>query len=221
MSSSTITKDTQTKREAIIRAAFKLFTEKGYENTSVRQIVDEANTSMGNLYFHFPDKLSILKYICDEFVGVLRKQIDRIHEMNFSPEVGFALDFRIGYLATLEDPTFSHIFTIARSTPEIHQHSLENKKIRLATFFGDRIPSEELDSLAIAMQGIADSFFEQKRNGLLDVSSQKISNTIIEYTLRLLGFEHDRINEVIREVEKYIEKEHITSAEYFNFPEFK
>lgn len=221
MSSSAKTMNTRTKKEAITRAAFKLFTENGYENTSVRQIVDEANTSMGNLYFHYPDKLSILKYICYEFVEALRSHIAKVHDMNFSPEVGFALDFRIGYLATLEDPTFSQIFTIARSTPEIHKHSLENKKIRLTTFFDEQISPEELNSLAIAIQGIADSFFEQKRNGLLNLRSKKISNTIIEYSLRLLGFERDQIDQVVEEVDKYIEEKHITPSEYFNFPEFK
>lgn len=214
-------KNNHSKKEDILKAAFRLFTENGYEKTSVRQLVDEANTSMGNLYYHFPNKRSILKYICSKFVDKLRDQIHNIHEMNFNPELGFALDFRIGYLATLEDPTFSQIFTIARNTPDIQNHSLENKKIRLATFFGDRIPPDELDYMAIAIQGIADAIFEQKKTGMLKVGSEKLSTTIIEYSLRLLGFDCDRIKEIIKEADKYIKEKHITPADYFNFPKYQ
>jgi len=220
MKSAMAVKDNYTKREDILKAAFRLFTEKGYEKTSVRQIVEEAKTSMGNLYFHFPNKQSILEYICSEFVDELREQIHKVHELNFNPEVGFALDFKIGYLATLEDAKFSRIFAIARNTPDIHKHSLENKKIRLQNFFGDRIEPAELDFMAIAIQGIADAIFEQKRTGILEINSDKLSNTIIDYSLRLLGFDRARIQEVITEVDKYIDEEHITSAEYFNFPKY-
>jgi len=207
------------KRDDIIKAALKLFSELGYNKTSVRQIVKEANTSMGNLYFHFPNKQSILEYLCSDFVDVLRKQIRKIHDISVSPEVGFALDFKIGYLATLEDDTFSKIFAMARKTPEIHQHSLENKRIRLQTFFGDRISEDELETMAAAIQGIADSIFEQKRNKLLTTSAEKLSNTIIDYSLRLLGYSQFRIQEIIEEVNQYIKQNNITPKEFFSFPE--
>jgi len=207
------------KRDDIIKAALKLFSEHGYNKTSVRQIVKEANTSMGNLYFHFPNKQSILEYLCSDFVEVLRKQIKKIRDISVSPEVGFALDFKIGYLATLEDKTFSKIFAMARKTPEIHQHSLENKRIRLQTFFGDRISEDELETMAVAIQGIADSIFEQKRRKQLKTSAEKLSNTIIDYSLRLLGYSQFRIQEVIKEVSHYIHENKITPQEFFSLPE--
>jgi len=212
-------KKIQVKRDDIIKAALKLFSDVGYEKTTVRQIVSQANTSMGNLYFHFPNKQSILEYLCSDFVDCLRKQIQKIHDMNFSPEVGFALDFRIGYLATLEDDTFSKIFAMARNTSEIHQRSLENKRIRLKTFFGDKIPVEELEIIAIAIQGIADAIFEQKHNNSLKTNSDKLSDIIVDYSLRLLGYSQFRIQEIIAEVNRYIAENNITPKDFFSFPE--
>jgi len=205
------------KREAILRAAKKLFMEQGYRNTSVRQIVKEANTSMGNLYFHFKNKLEIFTVISKEFMDILRNQIKQVYDLGFSPEIGFALDFRIGYITTLEDPKLSRLWNIVRNTPEIHQYSLENKRIRLMTFFNDRIDDDELDLLANAMQGIADSFFEQKKAGTLKVDSVILSNTIIDYSLRLLEFPKSQIKSAIQEVDKYIEEKHISTDAYFNF----
>lgn len=203
------------KRDEILKAAKKLFTEIGYEQTSVRKIVEEANTSMGNLYFHFPNKLSILKVISKEFIAILRNQITQIHSLNFSPEVGFALDFRIGFITTLEDSNLSKLWLVVRTIPEIHKYSLENKRIRLRTFFKEQIPEKELDSLAIAIQAIADSFFEQKREGNLSENAETLSNTIIDYSLRLLGYSPEKIFEVIKEVEDFINKHNITTADYF------
>jgi AcrR family transcriptional regulator len=205
------------KRDDILRAAKKLFMEQGYHHTSVRQIVQEANTSMGNLYFHFKNKLEIVKVISREFMDILRDQIKQVHDLGYSPEIGFALDFRLGYITTLEDPKLSQLWLVVRNTPVIHQYSLENKRIRLRTFFNDNIDDNELDLLAHAMQGIADSFFEQKKAGTLKVDSVLLSNTIIDYSLRLLNYPKSQIKNAIQEVEKYIKKKHISTDAYFNF----
>lgn len=197
-------KENNNKRQIIIKAAKKLFAEKGYENTSVRDIVVAANTSMGNLYYHFPNKHEMLREICDEFVTILRRQIGEIRELNLSPELGFALDFRIGYITTLEHPNTSQFWVASRNIQEIHQNSLENKRIRLKTFFSDRVTDEEISLLAVAIQGIADAIFEQKRQGVLVENSALLSNTIIDYSLRLLGFSRNEIRKTIQEVDEYI-----------------
>jgi AcrR family transcriptional regulator len=205
------------KHEIILETAKKLFAEQGYENTSVREIVLKANTSMGNLYFHFPNKQSILKVICKEYVNILRNQIKRVYDLSFRPEVGFALDFRIGYITTLEHPKTSQVFSAAQNIPEIHEYSLENKRLRLKTFFSDKISPKENNYLAIAIQGIADGIFDQKREGKLTENSSVLSNTIIDYSLRLIGYTKPEIAKTIEEVDDYIKKHRITIDKYFNF----
>ena len=69
--------------------------------------------------------------------------------------------------------------------------------------------------MAIAIQAIADSFFEQKREGNLSDNAVTLSNMIIDYSLRLLGYSPKRIGEVIKEVDEYIENNSISTAEYF------
>ena len=205
------------KREDILFAAKKLFLENGYDNTNVRQIVQEANTSMGNLYFHFTNKQNILKVISKEYISILHNQIYKIHELGFSPEIGFAIDFRIGFITTMEDPKLSQLWCIVQNTPEIHKYSFENKKIRLQTFFGDRINEEELEFLAIAIQGIADAMFQKKRNEQVIENPATLSNTIIDYSLRLLGYSYKKIQTAICEAERFIKEERIIRDDYFNF----
>ena len=198
----------------ILKAAKKLFSEQGYEKTSVRQIVEEVKTSMGNLYFYFPNKMSILKTICTNYVYILRNQIPHVNSLDFCPDVGYALDLKLGYINTLENPKLFPLWLVIRRIPEIHKYSLENKKIRLSTFFVDKFSEEELDIIAIAVQGIVDSFYEQKGEGRFNGNNVKVSNLIVDCTLRLLGCSSQRIKQVIYEVENYIKKENITIAEY-------
>ena len=49
----------QMRQEAIFSAALKLFTERGYFNTSVSDIQDASNMSVGSLYNYFKNKESI------------------------------------------------------------------------------------------------------------------------------------------------------------------
>lgn len=54
------------RKEAIIETAERLFYLKGYENTSVQDVLDELKLSKGGFYHHFESKLSLLEAICEK-----------------------------------------------------------------------------------------------------------------------------------------------------------
>ena len=63
----------------IISAAWKLFYEQGYENTTVEDIVFESETSKGSFYHYFEGKdalLGSLSMIFDEKYEALRQEMD-------------------------------------------------------------------------------------------------------------------------------------------------
>src|ERR1019366_3773659 len=47
-------------RERLVRAALDLFSETGYDNTTVAQIVDRAGLTKSTFFRHFPDKREVL-----------------------------------------------------------------------------------------------------------------------------------------------------------------
>lgn len=55
----------EARKQLIIETAEKLFYEKGYENTSVQDVLDALGFSKGGFYHHFESKLSLLEAICD------------------------------------------------------------------------------------------------------------------------------------------------------------
>lgn len=56
------------KRSSILKAAEMLFFEKGYEQTSVQDILDALSLSKGGFYHYFPSKEAILGEICENRV---------------------------------------------------------------------------------------------------------------------------------------------------------
>lgn len=66
-------------RIKILNAAWKLFEEKGYENTTVDEIIEETQTSKGTFYHYFKSKddlLSLFSYIFDERYEELSRKLD-------------------------------------------------------------------------------------------------------------------------------------------------
>jgi AcrR family transcriptional regulator len=53
-------------RESARRAALRLFTERGYDATSMRQIADEVGINKGSLYYYFASKEAIVQSLLDE-----------------------------------------------------------------------------------------------------------------------------------------------------------
>ncbi len=75
-------KDRNTKGKIIV-AAWKLFYEQGYDNTTVEEIIEESGTSKGSFYHYFGGKdelLSSLSYLFDEKYEELMQDLDP--EMN-------------------------------------------------------------------------------------------------------------------------------------------
>ena len=72
-------KNTRNTKGRIISAAWKLFYEQGYEDTTVEDIVFESETSKGSFYHYFDGKdalLGTLAYVFDEKYEELKETMD-------------------------------------------------------------------------------------------------------------------------------------------------
>jgi len=64
-----ITKNPDERRSELIACAHRLFYSKGYESTSVGDIVDEAGVAKGTFYYYFDSKMALLEALVDELTG--------------------------------------------------------------------------------------------------------------------------------------------------------
>ncbi|MDZ4764884.1 MAG: TetR/AcrR family transcriptional regulator [Chloroflexota bacterium] len=66
-------RDPEATRGRILDAALDVFSQKGYHDTSVDEIVTASSTSKGAIYFHFPNKQALFFALVDKFANLLEK----------------------------------------------------------------------------------------------------------------------------------------------------
>jgi AcrR family transcriptional regulator len=65
-------------RAALIKAARRLFTERGYEAVATEEIVREAGVTRGALYHHFGDKASLLDTVYERIEAESTERVARV-----------------------------------------------------------------------------------------------------------------------------------------------
>jgi AcrR family transcriptional regulator len=75
------TRDPQTTRARILDAALNIFSNKGFHDTRLDEIVEESSTSKGASYFHFPNKERLFLALVDQFADLLERRVkEAIHQ---------------------------------------------------------------------------------------------------------------------------------------------
>lgn len=74
-------------RERILDAALNIFSNKGYHDTRMDEIVEASDTSKGSIYFYFPNKERLFLALVDQFADLLER---RVVEAVESEEEGIA-----------------------------------------------------------------------------------------------------------------------------------
>lgn len=69
-------------RKRLLEASMDLFVEKGFERTSVREIVTRAKVAKGTFYVHFETKTDVLRGLADRIMEVFQ---DKFTQLNQSP----------------------------------------------------------------------------------------------------------------------------------------
>jgi AcrR family transcriptional regulator len=77
---------TGTRRDELLAIAARLFAERGFKNTTVRDIADAAGILSGSLYHHFDSKESIVDELLDSFQQELWLQYDAIEASDRTPK---------------------------------------------------------------------------------------------------------------------------------------
>jgi TetR/AcrR family transcriptional regulator, cholesterol catabolism regulator len=91
--------DTLTRREELLMIAARLFAEKGFRATTVRDIADAAGILSGSLYHHFDSKESMVDEILSSFQTELFRQYDEVADSDLDPRAKFEAVIRISFEA--------------------------------------------------------------------------------------------------------------------------
>ncbi|MBO0855155.1 MAG: helix-turn-helix transcriptional regulator [Nocardia sp.] len=73
-------------KDAIRDAAIRLFSAKGFEQTSLREVADAVGITKASLYYHYASKLHLLLAIIEPVFDELEHVIDDLDGVPYSPE---------------------------------------------------------------------------------------------------------------------------------------
>jgi TetR/AcrR family transcriptional regulator, cholesterol catabolism regulator len=127
------------RREIIIKAAGRLFREKGYEGTSVRDLADAVGLQSGSLFFHFRSKEEILLSLLE---GGLRRAVailDRHLAQAVSPREKLSAILH-GHLQAILDEERDAFYVVLRDWRTLSPRS-RRKVIALRDEYESRIAS--------------------------------------------------------------------------------
>jgi AcrR family transcriptional regulator len=73
-------------KEAIREAAVRLFSSKGFEQTSLREVADAVGITKASLYYHYASKLDLLLAIIEPIFDDLTAVVDGTADVAYGPE---------------------------------------------------------------------------------------------------------------------------------------
>ena len=86
-----------TRRGELLAIAARLFAERGFKNTTVRDIADAAGILSGSLYHHFDSKEAMVDELLDSFQTALWQEYDAIEASDRTPKEKLEAVVRVSF----------------------------------------------------------------------------------------------------------------------------
>ncbi len=192
-------------RERILDAAISVFSNKGYHETKVDDIVKVSDSSKGSVYFHFPGKQQIFLALVDKFANLLQRRLvetvaqetDGVEQVNLALKIcleTFAQYRGLAKIFLIQAVGLGTIFEAKRL--EIHDRFAAVIKSYLdnAVSNGD-IPPTDTEIVAYAWMGaINEVVIRWVHTG--EPKQERLLGALRTTLLRSVGIPEDRIQQL-------------------------
>ena len=199
----------QTKRSAKIRlesrtrilaAARKLFAQKGYEATTMQQVVREAGTSIGNAYFYFENKEGLVKALVEEGLRATWARTDPIIASVEPGASRLAVHVYTNMMSLLgPEKDVARIAVIGM--PSVVRYISEMLWERLCALLREGFPdrkAEEVMMMAAAVFGANRIGVELCLTGVLKVGAEDMAKFLVGWHLRALEVPEREISRAVQ-----------------------
>jgi len=165
-------------RERILKAAGRLFEERGYYETGIGDIALEAGLGRASVYYHFPDKESIARALFDS----IAERIVEVSEAAVKEDlllrimVEYILVFRDIALNRKTQAVYYDLVQYADyDAPNIERLKRTSFRYakRIAAAYGGHLTDKRLTAMVLTSDALAKALFKGVVNGLLDFSLEE------------------------------------------------
>ncbi len=192
-------------RSRIALAASALFAQKGYQATTLRDVVEAANTSIGNLYFYFANKEALLSEVVEVVSAEIGAAVDRaIEHLPPGPEL-LAIAVYEGVQRSLANPASWRF--ILEEAPQARGVVLAHFIERTIRVFEAHpgVSGGGTELAAHAWQGAIFQVLEAVATGSLIVSPEAAGRFLASWNLRAIGLPEHAIEAAILRLHRHIQ----------------
>jgi AcrR family transcriptional regulator len=197
-------------KKRILNSAKKLFLEKGYNKTTLKDIVKDAETSIGNCYFYYKNKeellVEIIKEDSERVDNIVSETISNYGITNLVNKIStivyiHSLDFltdKDGIKLYLMGASFPSVRVLASN--KIKNHLNELNKVQDKAY--DRIFTKDfldtIDIFPILYKSIFLGLVESFHLGEIDRTVDDMLNVMVKWVLKSLGITSPEIDENLK-----------------------
>lgn len=198
-------------RERILRAARTLFVRRGFDATTMQDIVTAAGTSIGNLYFYFPNKEELLGTLAEL---ALRDAWTRgeaaMQAIPPGPARMAVMVYANAHGVMVLDRDIVRIMLAADRLIPTRDRIVDLNTARIRTLLRENFsdyPERDLDVAAVSWSGVGRYLLEHgMREGRLKESVVELARFQTRWNLRGLGVPERKIDEAIAVAERVLAK---------------
>ena len=183
-------------RERIKAVALELFTEQGYEKTSLREIAERLNVTKAALYYHFKSKDDIVASFVEERLERMDALIAWADEQPATLDTRRELISR--YADTMfagEQPSVMRFFeqnqTVLKSVAAGQQLRSRMMRLAYALCRGDDSPTAQLRA-ALSLFAVHSSWFAVRTPGITNDERRRIALEVADELLASIGEQPDQ-----------------------------
>lgn len=191
------------RRTRIVAAAQQLFAARGYEATSMQQVVEEAGTSIGNCYFYFHNKEDLLKAVIEDINAEIGNEIDAAMAQVPIGPARLAAAIAAGVRALLKRATVMKLVLAESANPALYDTVSAIYVERVQRFFEaapELLRGLDRELVSYAWEG---ALFNVIRAVLADsvaANAETLSAFLIRWNMRALGMSEEMIEQALAEV---------------------
>ena len=190
------------RRARMLKTARKLFSRRGYEVTTMRDVAAAAGTSIGNLYFYFKDKEELLETLLAETRALTWSAADETAAKVPPGPARLAILMYSNALAMLgPDRDLTSILLLQGAPADVTERGMEEYRVRLRAYFRENVPrmGDGDRELAItAWTGVARSVLERHLREELDIAPKLLAEFAVRWNLRGAGFPESDIDHAVQ-----------------------
>ncbi len=176
MTTSRRTESEAVRREQILKAARKVLDEKGYENTTVSDIVKEANVAQGTFYLYFRSKKDVIIELGQQVMQELVRRLMAAYDANMSFEEHLRMLVKNGFQVAHENPDLCKLLHVSaesvgnemKERMRVENHPLVAGMVamfRRAIDSGEMIPIDPDIAVRLLMAMMSSAMYEAHAHG--------------------------------------------------------